>query len=117
MKTDKKSKEITAIPALIQMLDLRGAMVTIDAMVWASKHCDDGALSGRTRPPDSSVSLLHQLQSVDSGASIPLSLGDRVILNVSLQEDACQIYRENAAENLAGLQHMALNMMRSEKTG
>lgn len=32
MKTDAKSNEITAIPVLIQMLDLRGALVTIDAM-------------------------------------------------------------------------------------
>ena len=32
MKTDAKSNEITAIPALIKMLDLRGALVTIDAM-------------------------------------------------------------------------------------
>lgn len=38
------------------------------------------------------------------------------ILDVSLQEDACQIYRENAAENLAGLRHMALNMLRAETT-
>lgn len=38
------------------------------------------------------------------------------ILDVSLQEDACQIYRENAAENLAGLRHMALNMLRAEST-
>lgn len=30
-------------------------------------------------------------------------------LDVSMREDACQIYRENAAENLAGLRHMALN--------
>ncbi|AVI66736.1 hypothetical protein CKQ84_13045 [Shewanella sp. WE21] len=26
-----------------------------------------------------------------------------LILDVSLQDDACQIYRDNAAENLAGL--------------
>ena len=32
LKTDAKSNEITAIPALLQMLDLRGAIVTIDAM-------------------------------------------------------------------------------------
>ncbi|PTQ24174.1 hypothetical protein CWO24_10165 [Vibrio sp. 10N.286.46.E10] len=31
-------------------------------------------------------------------------------------EDACQIYRENAAENMAGLRHMALNMLRAEST-
>ncbi len=38
------------------------------------------------------------------------------ILAVSMREDACQIYRENAAENLAGLRHMALNMLRAEPT-
>jgi hypothetical protein len=38
------------------------------------------------------------------------------ILDVSLQEDACQIYRENAAENLACLRHMSLNMLRSESS-
>lgn len=38
------------------------------------------------------------------------------ILGVSLKEDACQIYRENAAENLAALRHMTLNMMREEGT-
>lgn len=35
---------------------------------------------------------------------------------MSMREDACQIYRENAAENLAGLRHMALNMLRAEPT-
>ncbi|WP_264291646.1 transposase [Pectobacterium aquaticum] len=38
------------------------------------------------------------------------------ILDVSMREDACQIYRENAAENLAGLRRMALNMLRAEPT-
>ena len=37
LKTDTKSNEITAIPALIQMLDLRGAIVTIDAMACQTK--------------------------------------------------------------------------------
>lgn len=32
LKTDAKSNEITAIPALIKMLELPGALVTIDAM-------------------------------------------------------------------------------------
>ncbi len=38
------------------------------------------------------------------------------ILDVGMREDACQIYRQNAAENLAGLRHMALNMLRAEPT-
>lgn len=37
MKTQSKSNEITAIPALIKMLDLRGALVTIDAMGCQTK--------------------------------------------------------------------------------
>jgi hypothetical protein len=37
-------------------------------------------------------------------------------LDVSLQEDACQLFRENAAENLAVLRHMAVNMIRAEST-
>src|SRR5688572_17973426 len=32
MKTDEKSNEITAIPALLGLLELRGCIVTIDAM-------------------------------------------------------------------------------------
>ena len=32
--TDAKSNEITAIPALLQMLDLRGSTVSIDPMGW-----------------------------------------------------------------------------------
>ena len=32
MKTDEKSNEITAIPALLKLLELRGCIVTIDAM-------------------------------------------------------------------------------------
>jgi predicted transposase YbfD/YdcC len=32
VKVDRKSNEITAIPELIESLDLKGAIVTIDAM-------------------------------------------------------------------------------------
>ena len=35
MKTDAKSNEITAIPALLDLLSIRGAVVTIDAMGWS----------------------------------------------------------------------------------
>ncbi|GHY54050.1 transposase [Vibrio cholerae] len=38
------------------------------------------------------------------------------ILDVSMREYACQIYRENADENLAVLIHVALNMLRAEPT-
>ena len=37
------------------------------------------------------------------------------VLDVSLSEDACQIYRGNAAANLATMRHFGLNMLRAEK--
>ncbi len=202
MKTDKKSNEITAIPALIQMLELRGALVTIDAMACQTKIArmivsrggdyllavkgNQGKLFNAVRtafsplrqaPLDKTKGQLEQrhgriesrichvldasvvvgnfcawsgLQSIvmlehfrvekgshptleyryyiSSKALTAEQAGQAIrshwgiesmhwILDVSLQEDACQIYRENAAENLAGLRHMALNMIRSEKTG
>lgn len=36
--------------------------------------------------------------------------------DATMNEDACQIYRDNGAENLACLRHMALNMQRAEPT-
>ena len=40
IKTDEKSNEITAIPALLKLLDIRGAIVTIDAMGCQEKITD-----------------------------------------------------------------------------
>ena len=37
LKTADKSNEITAIPALLEMLDIQGAIVTIDAMGCQTK--------------------------------------------------------------------------------
>lgn len=36
------------------------------------------------------------------------------VLDVTMGEDACPIYREDAAENLACIRHMAVNMLRAE---
>jgi hypothetical protein len=33
-KVDSKSNEITAIPELLELLTLKGSIVTIDASVW-----------------------------------------------------------------------------------
>lgn len=37
LKTEQKSNEITAIPELIKMLDIKGALVTIDVMACQTK--------------------------------------------------------------------------------
>ena len=38
------------------------------------------------------------------------------VLDVSMKEDDCQIYRGNAAEILSGARKLALNMLRAETT-
>lgn len=47
LKTEEKSNEITAIPALLDLLDISGCIVTIDAMGCqkriAAKIIDKGA--------------------------------------------------------------------------
>ena len=52
LKTEEKSNEITAIPELIKMLDIKGVLVTIDAMTCQTKiakaiveHGDDYLLA------------------------------------------------------------------------
>mgnify|MGYP003641885295 FL=1 len=38
------------------------------------------------------------------------------VLDVSMSEDACQIYNAHGAENMSSLRHMSLNMLRAEPT-
>jgi predicted transposase YbfD/YdcC len=201
LKTDCKSNEITAIPELIRLLDLRGALVTIDAMACQTKIAkaivEQGgdyllAVKGnqsklakavhqafnthRISTPDavrlntelkhgrvesrishvlsadvldgdfsrwSNLKTITMVESyrTEKGKAIQLeyryyisskemtaeqvSVAVRAhwgiesmhwILDVSMQEDACQIYKENAAENLACLRHMSLNMLQAEPT-
>jgi len=201
LKTNKKSNEITAIPELIKMLDLRGAIVTIDAMACQTKIAkaitskggdyllavkgNQGKLSAaiqtafaphRRAPIDKTTYQIekqkgrieartcHVLKAselegdfstwsglasivmvenyrvakgkapvleyryyISSADLTPKQAGNAIrahwgiesmhwILDVSMREDACQVYRQNAAENLAGLRHMALNMLRAEPT-
>ncbi len=47
---------------------------------------------------------------MDDRKSTPLGL------DVTMNEDKCQIYKDNSAENLGVLRHAALNMLRSEKS-
>lgn len=201
LKTDSKSNEITAIPELVKMLDLRGALVTIDAMACQTKIAKAIVKQGgdyllavkgnqsnlakavqaafseqRSQSPGpqelqtetgrgriesrvshvlgadalegdfSNWSNLKTIAMVESyrtekGKSVNLEYryyisskemtSEQVaaavrehwaiesmhwVLDVSMQEDACQIFKKNAAENLACLRHMSLNMLRAEPT-
>jgi predicted transposase YbfD/YdcC len=201
LKTDCKSNEITAIPELIKLLDLRGALVTIDAMACQTKIAKaiveqggdyllavkgnqstlakavhDAFNARRMSMPDtaqlktelkhgrvesrtshvlsadilegdfsrwSDLKTIAMIESyrTEKGKAVQLEYryyisskaltAEQVstavrahwaiesmhwVLDVSMQEDACQIYKNNAAENLACLRHMSLNMLQAEST-
>lgn len=57
-KVQDKSNEITAIPALLELLEIIGCIVTLDAMGTSIKHCgSDSAGASRLHPlPESQSS-------------------------------------------------------------
>lgn len=201
LKTDNKSNEITAIPALLRLLDLRGSLVSIDALACQagiattiveqggdyllavkgnqnklSKAIQDSFCSLRNNPLNvdelktekhhgriesrvchvldaqhlegdfsrwKGLTTLAMVTSfrTEKGKATSLEyryyisskkmsaeqVSDAVrehwaiesmhwVLDVSMQEDKCQIYKGHAAENLACLRHTALNMLRVEPT-
>lgn len=202
VKTDQKSNEITAIPKLLEVLDIKGALVSIDAMgcytdiaetitqqggdyLLALKN-NQGSLAkavrqafkpvrtqaltqeqvemeqqhGRIEARAYSVLDASQLDGdfskwpglktvglaiayrqergkepglehryyISSAELSEQKLAEAVrghwsienslhwVLDVTMREDDCPIYVENAATNLASLRHMALNMLRAEKS-
>ncbi|WP_445771703.1 ISAs1 family transposase [Rheinheimera sp.] len=200
VKTDEKSNEITAIPQLLNLLELKGCLVSLDAMgcqkeiaqqivdkkadylltvkgnqghlhnavkqVFVGKaHKDSAAQSleknrGRLEYREFQVcpanelpeklkaawpalttlgmattyrvekhkrAVLEQRYFISSADLNAERLSQAVrehwgienqlhwVLDVSLGEDACQIYRGNAAANLATMRHFGLNMLRVEK--
>ncbi|PSW23121.1 ISAs1 family transposase [Photobacterium phosphoreum] len=199
LKTEQKSNEITAIPELIKMLDIKGALVTIDAMACQTKIAkaivDKGAdyllavksNQGKLRIAvekafaaerasvannitfekghgriesrqchvcgsdklEGNFSRWKDLKSIIMVEKFHFIKGKKLdleyryyisskeltaeqaasairehwgiesmhwVLDVSMNEDACQIYKDHGAENLACLRHMGLNMLRAEPT-
>lgn len=202
LKTDAKSNEITAIPELIKLLDIKGCLISIDAIACQTKIAkeiiDNGgdyllAVKGNQKSLSNSVikaladelgkELNSEQLAIEQGhgrlearsyhvvdaevvskahpewqglKSVGVAVGYRQIkgnkptldyryyissaeltkecfskavrghwqienglhwiLDATMNEDACQIYRDNGAENLACLRHMALNMLRTEST-
>ncbi|WP_107852611.1 ISAs1 family transposase [Oceanimonas marisflavi] len=200
LKTEAKSNEITAIPALISLLDINGCLVSIDAMGCQTKIAEaiinqggDYLLAVKDNQERLHQAVQRELRPVHSAEINPenvtieqghgrieareyhvlpadvlrnefpewagmttlgVAIGYRQgksgtpsleyryyissaaldtarfaaavrghwgienslhwVLDVSMKEDACPIYRGNAAEILAGFRHMALNMLRAD---
>jgi predicted transposase YbfD/YdcC len=79
----EKSNEITAIPALLQLLDLQGALVTIDAM-GCQKRITEEVVAG--------------------GADYVLAVKDN---QPTLHADVQRVFQEALAEDFRGLPHRA----------
>lgn len=202
LKTDAKSNEITAIPALLKLLDIKGCLVSIDAMgcqtdiagtivkqggdyllaVKGNQELLHRAVQQALRPFHSAATdpvnvtvekghgriearEYHVLAAGDVASQFPewrglktlgVAIGYRLeksgkqsleyryyissaeldqarfaaavrdhwrienslhwVLDVSMNEDACPIYRGEAAEILSCMRHLALNMLRAETT-
>ena len=198
-KTDQKSNEITAIPELIKLLDIKGTIVTIDAMACQTdiaeaildKQADyllavknnqgtlrkavekafaqqraatlellnieqghgrvevrqshvlnsevlDGDFSrwkglkaivmvenfryskGKTPTLEYRYYISSKLLSVEQAANAVREHWGiesmHWVLDVTMAEDACQIFKDHGAENLSCLRHIGLNMLRAEPT-
>ncbi|KMJ43316.1 transposase [Xenorhabdus khoisanae] len=202
VRTQKKSNEITAIPELINLLNLKGALVSIDAMGCQTQIARElinadadylfsvkdnqkslhravqNALKAQCIAPSTREKLRveqghgrieiresHVISADALKADFPewpelktlgVAIGYRQekgksasleyryyissaelteekfaqavrshwcienhlhwVLDATFHEDDCQIYRENAAENIAILRRIALNMLKQEKT-
>lgn len=200
LKTANKSNEITAIPELIDLLDVQGTLVSIDAMGCQTEIADTiigkggdyllavkgnqgnlhqaviaafndirqaplgpiqfeknkGRIEGRAYYTLSAEDVATafpqwpQLQTLCMSLSFRLlpnkepeltyryyisskdlseqQFGNAVrshwaiennlhwVLDVSMNEDNCQVYQNHGADNLSTLRHIALNMLRAEST-
>ncbi|PML00499.1 transposase [Vibrio breoganii] len=199
VKAEKKSNEITAIPEILRVLDLKGCLITIDAMGCQKEVAETIVNNGGDyllAVKGNQKKLFHAIKSEFSALEDDLkespleqqhgrleireyrvipapktepfndwsgieSIGQAIsfrydktgkkcsleyryyisskelneetfatgvrehwgienslhwVLDTAFNEDACQIYRENAAQVLAVVRHMAVNMLRSDTT-
>ena len=94
-KVDHKSNEIVAIPKLLELIDVKGATVTIDA-IGCQKQ-----IAG---------------QIVQQGGHWGIENRLHWLLDMTFQEDQSRIRKGHGAENYSRLRRIALNLLRREQT-
>ena len=124
LKVDDKTNEITAIPRLLEMLQLKQATVTIDAMGCqrdiAAVECTR-TLNGKTRTERRYFISSHSGKQAQKIATL-IRNHWRVenelhwTLDVSFNEDQCRLRIENAAENLSRIRRTSLILLKNDTT-
>jgi predicted transposase YbfD/YdcC len=122
--------EITAIPALLELLDISGYIITIDAMGTQTEIAHrikaqgaDYILALKANHPTLYQEVMFYLSSLPPEAQ---QLGKAIrqhwsienqlhwVLDVIFGEDACRIRTGNAPENIALLKRWSINLLNQE---
>ena len=110
LKVDSKTNEITAIPRLLEMLQLKQATVTIDAMGCqrdiAERRYFISSHSGKQA--QKLATLIRNHWRVENEL--------HWTLDVSFNEDQCRVRIENAAENLSRIRRISLILLKNDIT-
>jgi predicted transposase YbfD/YdcC len=132
--TEEKSNEITAIPLLFKSLDIKGAIVTIDAMGTRTRIAQairdgggDYVLSLKKNWPateretrywagDTILCVFNATERGDARTGRARALGDREPLTFGsgcglFRADLARLRSGNASANMAIVRHTALNLL------
>lgn len=109
VKVDAKSNEITAIPKLLERLDITGAIVTIDAMGCQKKIAEQIIRQGGDYVLSLKGNRGTLLDNVDA-------FFRHWVLDVAFDEDRNLTRKGHSAANLATIRHIALNLIKNEKS-
>lgn len=106
LRVDEKSNEITAIPMLLQALDIQGCVVTIDAMGCQTEIAQQIV--------DQEGDYLLALKGNHPYWQIKNCL--HWVLDMAFREDDSRLRTDHGPQNFAILRHIALNLLKQEKT-
>jgi predicted transposase YbfD/YdcC len=106
--TADHSNEITAIPVLLQLLNVRGATVTIDAM-----SCQKAIAQQARKFISSLPANVKRLASAIRG-HWGIENGLHWSLDVTFNEDQSRIRQGHAAENAALLRRLSLSILKQD---
>ena len=112
-KVNEKSNEITAIPELLDLLQIKGAIITIDAMGCqreiAQKILDKKApyISSLVAEAEFMAGAIRDHWGVENSL--------HWVMDMVFRDDECRIRKKNAPANFATIKHVASNLLRLSK--